>query len=307
MKIKYKVLIPGGTGFIGYHLCLFLLKKGWKVYSVSKNKPKKTRKIKGVKYIFCDLRNKKQLNEKLDDYYDYIVNLSGYVDHSRNMSITQTHFLGCKNLINKFIKKKPKKFVQIGSSIEYGKRKSPHKENFLKTVDTFSVYGNAKLKSTLFLLSLFKKETYQLSIIRPYLVYGPNQDNNRVIPFVINNSLKGKKFDCSPGNQKRDFLYIDDFVQAVYKSLKSNKNNGEVINIGSQKPIKIKNLILKIIRLVGKGKPNFSKIRIRTDEPNELFPDISKAKNILKWTPKITLSEGLKKTINFYKKNGQKG
>tara|TARA_B100000787_G_scaffold162303_1_gene142886 strand:- start:33 stop:947 length:915 start_codon:yes stop_codon:yes gene_type:complete len=304
LKIKYKILIPGGTGFLGYHLCLFFLNKGWKVYSVSKNKPKKDRKIKGIKYIFCDVGNKKELNSKLDDYYDYIINLSGYVDHSKNISIIQTHFSGCKNLINKFKENKPKKFVQIGSSIEYGKRRSPHKENFFKIKDTLSVYGNAKLKSTLFLLSLFKKNTYPLTIIRPYLVYGPNQDNNRVIPFVINNSLKGKKFDCSAGNQKRDFLYIDDFVQVIYKSIKSNKNNGEVINIGSQKPIKIKNLILKIVSLVGKGKPNFSKIRIRTDEPNELFPDISKAKNILNWSPKITLSVGLKKTINFYKKNG---
>lgn len=304
MKIKYKILIPGGTGFLGYHLCLFFLNKGWEVYSLSKNKPKKNKKIKGIKYIFCDVRNKKELNLKLDSYYDYIVNLSGYVDHSRNVSIIQTHFLGCKNLINKFKKNKPRKFVQIGSSIEYGKRKSPHKENFFQKIDTLSVYGNAKLKSTLFLLSLFKKDAYPITIIRPYLVYGPNQDNNRVIPFVINNSLKAKKFDCSPGNQKRDFLYVDDFVLAVYKSLKSNKNNGEVINIGSQKPTKIKNLILKIVSLVGEGKPNFSKIRIRTDEPNELFPDISKAKKILNWSPKTTLREGLKKTINFYKKNG---
>jgi nucleoside-diphosphate-sugar epimerase len=304
LKIKYKILIPGGTGFLGYHLCLFFLNKGWEVYSVSKNKPKKDKKIKGIKYIFCDVRNKKELNSKLDDYYDYIVNLSGYVDHSKNISIIQTHFSGCKNLINKFKENKPKKFVQIGSSIEYGKRRSPHKENFFKIKDTLSVYGNAKLKSTLFLLSLFKKNTYPLTIIRPYLVYGPNQDSNRVIPFVINNSLKGKNFDCSAGNQKRDFFFLYYFVQVIYKSLKSNKNNGEVINIGSQKPIKIKNLILKIVNLVGKGKPNFSKIRIRTDEPNELFPDISKAKNILNWSPKITLSVGLKKTINFYKKNG---
>ena len=304
MKNNYKILIPGGTGFIGYHLCLFFMKKGWKVYSVSKKKPKKNRKIKGVKYIFCDVRNKKKLNEKLDNYYDYIVNLSGYVDHSRNKSIIQTHFLGCKNLINKFIKNRPKKFIQIGSSIEYGKQKSPQKENYVKKIDTLSVYGNAKLKSTLFLISLFKKEKYPLSIIRPYLIYGPNQDNNRVIPFVINNAIKDKNFDCSPGNQIRDFLYVDDFVHAVYKSLKSNENNGEVINIGSQKPIKIKSLIIKIISLVRKGKPNFSKIKIRTDEPNELFPNIRKAKKILNWYPKITLKTGLKRTINFYKKNG---
>ena len=65
--------------------------------------------------------------------------------------------------------------------------------------------------------------------------------------------MNGNKFDCSPGDQLRDFLYIKDVLNAVYKSLKSNKNNGEVINIGCQKPIKIRNLILKIVGLIGKG------------------------------------------------------
>jgi UDP-glucose 4-epimerase len=303
LKDNYKILIPGGTGFIGYHLCLFFVKKGWKVFSVSKSKPKKNRKIKDVKYIYFDVSNKKDLKKKLDDYYDYIVNLSGYVDHSKNQSITRTHFQGCKNLVNNFKKKKPKKFIQIGSSIEYGKQVSPQKEILLKKIDTLSFYGNAKLASTFFLLSLFKKESYPITIIRPYLVYGPNQDNNRVVPFVINNSLEGNIFNCSPGNQLRDFLYIEDFVKAVYRSLKSAKNNGEVVNIGSGKPIKIKSLILKIKNLIGKGKPKFSKIQIRSDEPAKLYPDISKAKRLLNWIPKVTLEQGLNKTINFYKKN----
>ena len=103
-----------------------------------------------------------------------------------------------------------------------------------------------------------------------------------------------------------DFLYIDDLISAIYKSLKSNKNNGEVINIGSQKPIKIKKLILKIVKLVGKGEPNFSKIKIRLDEPLKLYPDITKAKRILNWSPKYSLEKGLIKTINYYKKNDKK-
>ena len=65
VKDNYKILIPGGTGFIGYHLCLFFVKKNWKVFSVSKSKPKKNRKIKGVKYIYCDVSNKKDLKKKL--------------------------------------------------------------------------------------------------------------------------------------------------------------------------------------------------------------------------------------------------
>ena len=266
MKNHYKVLIPGGTGFIGYHLCLFFVKKGWKVHSVSKSKPKKNRKIKGVKYILCDVANKKKLKETLDIYYDYIINLSGYVDHSKNNSIIRTHFKGCKNLVNNFKKKKPKKFIQIGSSIEYGKQISPQKEIFLKKINTFSVYGNAKLESTLFLLSLFKKEDFPSTIIRLYLVYGPHQDNNRVIPFVINSSIKKEKFNCSPGNQLRDFTYIDDVVNAIYKTLNSKKTNGELINIGFGKPKKIKDLIKMIVKYVGNGEPIFSKLKFRNDE-----------------------------------------
>ena len=136
-------------------------------------------------------------------------------------------------------------------------------------------------------------------------MFGPYQDDNRVIPYVINNSLDGKSFACSPGNQLRDFLYIEDVVNAIYKSIKSHKNDGEVINIGSQKPIKIRKLIIKIVNLIGKGKPNFCKIKIRSDEPIKLFPNISKAKKILNWTPKTNLIKGLKKTIKFYKQQFQ--
>lgn len=299
MKNKIKILIPGGTGFIGYHLVIYLVKKGWIVHSISKFKPPKKRKVKGVKYICCDVRDKKKLKSKLDNYYDYIVNLSGYVDHSNNQTIRKIHFDGCKNLVFNFLNNKPKKFIQIGSSIEYGKQKSPQKE-LLNNTNTHSVYGNAKLSCTLFLLSMFKKKNFLSTIIRLYLVYGPNQDNNRVIPFVINNSLEEKKFNCSPGNQLRDFIYIDDVVEAIFKTLKSKKTSGEIINIGSGKPKKIKDLIKTIVKYIGKGKPIFSKIKFRSDELTVLYPNISKAKKILKWKPKIDLKKGIKKTIKFY-------
>ena len=303
MHKKNKILIPGGTGFIGYHLALFCQKKGWIVHSLSKSRPKNKRKILGIKYIYCDVRNKNLLKKKLDSYYDYIVNLSGYVDHSNKRSITKTHFEGCKNLVYNFKNKKPKKFVQIGSSIEYGKQKSPQYESSIRKINTMSTYGNAKLASTFFLLSLFKKKSFPSTIIRLYLVYGPNQDDNRVIPFVINNCIKGKKFNCSPGNQLRDFTFIDDVIKAIYKTLKIKKTNGHLINIGFGKPKKLRNLIKMIVKYVGKGEPVFSKLNFRSDELIKLYPNTLKAKKILKWKPKISIEAGLKKTIKFYLKN----
>ncbi len=300
---KNKILITGGTGFIGYHLAKKCLSLNWIVDSISTKFPSNEKKLKKVRYLKIDISKKKDLIKNLSEDYDYVVNLAGYVDHSNKIKTLYSHYNGCKNISEIFLKKKIKKFIQIGSSIEYGRNLSPQKEN-LETKKTFSTYGKAKLKSTNYLLSLFKKHSFPVSILRLYLVYGPYQDRNRVIPIVIDNALKSKEFDCSSGTQFRDFVYIDDVVRGIIKSLKNKKTNGQIINLGSGKPIMIKDIILKICKIIGSGKPQFGKIKFRKDEIKNLYPSIRKAKKILNWTPKVKINLGLKKTINYYRKNG---
>ena len=295
-----KILITGGTGFIGYHLSKRCINLGWSVTSLSSSSPKPNKKIQGVKYIKVDIRNKKKLF-KIKKDFDYIVNLAGYVDHSNKKKTLESHYIGCQNLASLFLNKKIKKFVQIGSSIEYGKLRSPQKENKKNSHSTFSVYGKAKLSSTKYLMTMYKKKKFPATVIRLYLVYGPKQDINRVIPITIKNALLDKKFNCSSGLQFRDFIFIDDVINAILKTLKNKKTNGEIINIGTSKPVKIKDLIIRICFLVGSGKPIFGKIKLRKDEIRYLYPNISKAKKILKWMPKISLNTGLKRTIKFYK------
>ena len=103
--MKKKILIVGGTGFIGYHLAKYCLKKKWIIVSFSKNSPKKIRKIKDIKYIKGDLFKKKDLN-KITGSFDYVVNLGGYVDHINKLKTYNSHYVGCKNLANFFLKKK---------------------------------------------------------------------------------------------------------------------------------------------------------------------------------------------------------
>ena len=300
---KKKILITGGTGFIGYHLAKKCLKLNWSVTSLSTKNPTKIRKLKKIKYLISDISKKSDLKKIININYDYVVNLAGYVDHSRKKKTLYSHYNGCRNISEIFLRKKIKKFIQIGSSIEYGRNLSPQKEN-LNNTKTFSIYGRAKLMSTNYLLSLYKKYSFPVSVLRLYLVYGPYQDRNRVIPIVIDNALKSKKFDCSLGTQFRDFVYIDDVVNGIIKSLKTKKNNGQIINLGSGKPIMIKDVILKICKIIGSGKPQFGRIKFRKDEIKNLYPSIVKAKKILNWRPKVKINFGLKKTINFYKKNG---
>ena len=295
-----KILITGGTGFIGYHLSKRCIKLGWSVTSLSSNSPKLNKKIQGVKYIKVDIRDKKKLFRIKKDF-DYIVNLAGYVDHSNKKKTLESHYIGCKNLASLFLNKKIKKFVQVGSSIEYGKSRSPQIENKKNSQSTFSVYGKAKLLSTKYLMAIYKKEKFPATVIRLYLVYGPNQDINRVIPITIKNALLDKKFNCSSGLQFHDFIYVDDVINAILKILKNKKTNGEIINIGTNKPVRIKDLIIRICSLVGSGKPIFGKIKLRKDEIKSLYPNINKAHKILKWRPKISLNNGLKRTIKYYK------
>jgi len=302
--LSKKILITGATGFIGYHLAKYCLKLNWSVTSISTKKPIKTRKLKNVEYLICDLYDKNKLNKKLSLDFDYVVNLAGYVDHSNRDRIIKSHYIGCKNLSTILLKTKIKKFIQVGSCIEYGKIRSPQLENKNNKQRTFSAYGEAKLKSTKFLLNLSEKFNFPVTIIRLYLVYGPYQDINRVIPITILNSLKNKKFNCSLGTQLRDFTYIDDVIIGIIKILKSNKSSGEIFNIGTGKPVQIKQVIKKICKIIGKGKPIFGKINFRSDEIARLYPNINKIQKVINWKPKIKLNNGLSKTINYYKKNG---
>ena len=140
-------------------------------------------------------------------------------------------------------------------------------------------------------------------MLRLYQVYGPYQDLNRFIPIVINSCKYNKDFPCSHGRQYRDFLYIDDLIDAIFLILKNSKTEGEIINIGSGKRLTIKVIIKKILRYYKSGNPQFNKIKLRKEEQMKIYPSLSKINRIIKWKAKINFSEGLKKTIQYYNAN----
>ncbi len=299
MSLKNNILIVGGTGFIGYHLAKKSLKKGWKVTSISSKRPRKKRYLPQVKYIICDITKKKSLRKNIQKSFNYVVNLGGYVDHSNRKKTFKSHYIGCKNLAEIFLKKELISFVQMGSSAEYGNVKSPQKEN--AKCKPKSVYGQAKLLSSTYLIDLFKKQKFPSTILRLYNTYGSRQDLNRFIPIVISGCTKNKKFPCSIGNQVRDFLHIDDVVDAIIKSLTNKNARGQIINIGSGKPRIIKNIIEYIKKISKGGYPLFGKVKLRRDEILTVYPDINKARNKIGWRPKISFKKGLKVTIDSFK------
>jgi dTDP-glucose 4,6-dehydratase len=301
--LKETILVAGGTGFLGYHFVKKAIKKKFKVISISQFDPPKNRILKNVKYIKVDVCNLRELKKKININFKYIVNFSGYVDHSNKKKTYQSHYVGCKNLVKICLNKKIKRFIQISSSMEYGRNNSPQKENLY--CRPISVYGKAKFLASKYLLGLYKKKKFPVTILRLYQVYGPNQDLNRFIPVVINSCRKDLKFPCSSGEQYRDFLYVDDFVRAVFFSFNNKEAIGKIINLGSGNPLKIKKIIQKIVKIYKKGKPLFGKIKLRKEEMRITYPDISNAKRILKWKPIISFKKGILKTVRYYNESSR--
>ena len=246
-----------------------------------------------------DISNKKNF-KLIDRKFNYVVNLGGYVDHTNKTKTYNSHFKGCKILSNFFLKKKIESFIQMGSSGEYGIAKSPQQENF--TCRPVSIYAKSKFLATKYLISLHKKKKFPVTILRLYQAYGPKQDINRFIPIVIDACLKKISFNCSDGKQLRDFVYVSDVVNAIIQSIKSKNSKGQIINIGSGKPQKIIRVINYIVKKLKGGYPILGVIKLRKDETYKIFPNITKAKKIINWRPKVSFYKGLSKTIQYYEK-----
>jgi len=306
MVTKSKILVAGGSGFIGKNLINDLLLKNNKIISISKNSNQNIRQIKNVKYIYHDLTKPLKKNDiKHIKGIDYIINCSGYVDHTNfsngGISVMNEHFESLYYLTNLAIDLGVKSFIHIGSSDEYGSNPSPIKETIRES--PLSPYALGKLSATHYLQQCSRKKLLNTIILRPFLVFGEWQNKKRFLPYLIDNCLNDRKFNVSNGEQIRDYLYVKDFNRALIKSLNNKRAYGEVINIASGIPVTIKEVINTVRKIIGKGQPIFGGMAYREGESMELYADIKKAKKILNWQPEYEFKESLKKVINWYSNN----
>lgn len=300
---KEKILLLGGTGFLGKNLKRKLVNK-YSIDCIHFKKIKKIDTIKKINYIKFNLNHHSKYKKIFNKTYDYIINLSGYIDHDKKKininNIFKEHFLNTYNISNFFLNKKIKKFINIGSSDEYG---NITKKKFLETdrEDPISIYSLGKTCSAHYLKTLYNIFKLPTVTLRIFLAYGPGQDSVRFVPYVINKCLSKKKVIIH-NNFKRDFCYVDDVVQAIILCLKSDKVNGEIFNIGSSMPISLYYLAKKISFLCNGGKIIIKGRQKNLRQQSKiLVANTTKIKNILNWKPKIKLDIGLKRTINFYR------
>ena len=298
------LLVLGGTGFIGKHVTIRALKEGYKTFVLCRNYPINDKKVEGIEYLEIDLTKPTDI-EKIRNYcFNFVINLSGDINHS-DMSnggndVIKVHLNGLIELISNLSKDGLESFLQIGSSDEYGNINSPQNEAMRE--EPISPYSLGKLACTNLLRMLYVSEKLPVVIVRLFLVYGEGQGFNRFLPQIIKGCLKNEEFPTSEGNQIRDFCYVSDIVDGIIATMESEQVNGHILNPASGEPIKIKNVIGKVLDIVGSGNPRFGEIKYRSEENLSLYADISKAQKLISWKPKIDFDIGLKKTIDYYSK-----
>jgi nucleoside-diphosphate-sugar epimerase len=303
-KNNDNILIVGGTGFIGSHLTERCLKDTPHVTVLGLRAKNSKLPINEENFLEVDIRNKEQLNSVLKNRsFDYVFNLAGFIDHmpyfNGGREVIESHFNGLMNLIDCLDKESLKSFVQIGSSDEYGNAPAPQKETIRETA--ISPYSLAKTAASHFIQTLYRTEKFPGVVLRLFLVYGPGQDTGRFLPQIIEGCLKGAEFKTSKGEQLRDFCYIEDAVEAMIKAALNPEARGCIVNIASGIPVSVKEVIEKVMRIVGAGTPLWGVYPYREGENMELYADIALAKELLDWRPCTSLEEGLKKTVDFYR------
>jgi nucleoside-diphosphate-sugar epimerase len=300
-----RVLIPGGFGFIGSHLLQACLDRGDDVTVISLQRTAPSYPIRGrYDHRQLDLRDGVSVRTSFKgERYHEIFNLSGYISHaplaSDGRAVYEQHLTGLLNILDAIDVVSLKGFVQVGSSDEYGAAPAPQSETMRES--PIAPYSAAKVAATHFVEMLARTTHFPGTVLRFFLVYGPGQDNQRFLPQIIRGCLNNMEFPASEGRQLRDFTYIADVVEAMLLAAQKPLAHGKVLNIASGQPLSIRQVVESVVRQCGSGKPQYGKIAYREGENMALFADVQRAVEVLGWKAKTPFSEGLAKTIDFYR------
>ena len=301
------LLVSGACGFIGRALAIRASQLGLSVTGLClhRNCFNSLPKIEMVTGNIADLPN---LEAALAGrQFDYVINLAGYIDHrplsDGGATVIEQHFTGTMNLISVTRHEGLRGFVQVGTSDEYGDTKAPQNEDAREA--PISPYSLAKTAAGHLVTMLHRSEGFPGKVARLFLVYGPGQSEKRFIPQLISGALDSACFPVSAGGQLRDFCHVDDVVDGLLALLACGAANGHCVNLASGKAVTIRDVIERVVRTVGSGTPDWGSLPYRSGENMALVADMSRARSLLNWTPKIDLDEGLALTIEWYRQHGE--
>ncbi|MEJ7554969.1 MAG: UDP-glucuronic acid decarboxylase family protein [Aquificaceae bacterium] len=307
-----RVLITGVAGFIGSHLAERFLEEGFYVIGMDNFL---TGSPDNIAHLF-EKKNFRFIHYNVVNYIyvegpiDLVVHLAcpaspvDYMNHP--IHTMKVDSLGTLNTLG-FAKLKGSRYVFASSSEVYGSAQvHPQPEDYwgyVNPVGPRSVYDEAKRFSEALCMAYHREHGLDVRIARIFNTYGPRmrRKDGRVIPTFIEKALSGEPLPIyGDGSQTRSFCYIDDLVEGLFRLSVREGLAGTVVNLGNPEEVSILELAKRVIELSGSS----SKIEFlppRDDDPPRRCPDISRAKKLLEWFPKVSLEEGLKATLRWFK------
>ena len=325
-----KILITGSAGFIGFHLCNFLLKKNFKVFGLDnlnhyydiKLKKKRLgilKKSKNFKFFKIDLSNKIALNRAFKKIkIDYVVNLAAQAGVRYSISNQDAHLksnlIGFCNLLNLIKEKKIKHFLFASTSSVYGVDDSKAFKEDYPAVFPIQFYAATKRSNELIAHSYSYIYKIPSTALRFFTVYGPWGRPDMALFKFTKNILNNKKIEVfNHGNHLRDFTYVDDVVKSVYLTIKkipqkknkasiSNSKNAPftILNIGGGKKVKLMDFIKEIEKNLSiKAKIKF--LPLQQGDVLQTSCDTRKIKKYINFVPKTSHKTGIKKFVDWYR------
>lgn len=305
-----RILITGAAGFLGSHLCDRFIAEGYQVVGMDNLI---TGDIKNIEHLF-PLKNFEFYNHDVSNFVhvagklDYILHFASPASPIDYLKIPiqtlKVGSLGTHNLLG-LAKEKKARFLIASTSEVYGDPTvHPQPEEYWGNVNPVgprSVYDEAKRFQEAITMAYHTFHGLETRIVRIFNTYGPRMrlNDGRVLPAFIGQALRGEDLTIfGDGTQTRSFCYVDDLVEGIYRLLMSDYVYP--VNIGNPNEITMNDFAQEIIKLTGTGQKVIN-LPLPTDDPKQRRPDITKAKELLGWEPKIDRAEGLKITYDYFK------
>ncbi len=307
--MKQKILITGGAGFIGSHLCEKLLKNGKEVLCVDNLYTGQRDNIASIlnnaSFEFMRHDITFPLFVEVDQIYNMACPASPIHYQYDPVQTTKTSVHGAINMLG-LAKRVKARIFQASTSEVYGDpNQHPQKETYWGNVNPIgprSCYDEGKRCAETLFFDYYRQHNLDIKVARIFNTYGPKmrQDDGRVISNFIVQALKGSKITVyGQGDQTRSFCYVDDLVRAIITLMKTKKGFTGPLNLGNPDEYSILEIAEKIIGLTNSTSQIIFK-PLPEDDPKQRQPDISLAKSTLDWEPKTQLKDGLEKTISYF-------
>jgi dTDP-glucose 4,6-dehydratase len=309
-KFKLRAVVTGGAGFLGSHLCDLFLEKGWEVLCMDNLVTGSDTNVSHLlshprfRFVRQDVTRYIEVPGPVDAVLHFASPASPPDYLKLPIQTLKVGALGTHNALGLALAKKAK-FLQASTSECYGDPEvSPQPESYWGRVNPIGprgVYDEAKRFAEALTMAYHRSHGLDTRIVRIFNTYGPRMrlNDGRALPNFLYQALVGEPITVyGDGKQTRSFCYVSDLLDGIYWLLESNEH--EPVNIGNPHEITILEFAERVRTLVGATTPIIFR-PLPQDDPKQRCPDISKARRILKWEPKVNLEEGLKLTYEYFR------